>query len=93
MIAVAVGLTGCVMPETGTTTESAGGVETASAPAPAFQAPRGTSPAALAALPAGMSPAMLIRDGNGCYGLAIEATEPVSGIPLRGPGGAQVCDA
>ena len=39
------------------------------------------------------TPAMLIRDGNGCYGLAIEATEPVAGIPLRGADGAQVCDA
>ena len=82
------GLTGCVMPETGTETE----VQSAEA-APSFTAPRGTSQAALAALPAGMSPAMLIRDGNGCYGLAIEATEPVQGIPLRGDSGAQVCDA
>lgn len=55
--------------------------------------PRDVSPAALAALPRGMSPAFLIKDGSGCYGLALEATKPLRGVPLLNDAGQQVCDA
>jgi hypothetical protein len=53
------------------------------------------SPAALAALPPGVDPGFLIKDGNGCYGIAIEV--PQEGAPQTGPAlldatGQQVCD-
>ena len=106
IIVAAAALTGCVVPETGTvatvdntatgsvaTPTTARAVTAPVSTGPTFTAPRGTSQRALAALPRGMSPAMLIRDDAGCYGLAIEATEPVRGVPLRDGTGQQVCDA
>ncbi len=51
------------------------------------------SSAALAALPSGMDPRLLIRDRAGCYGIAVEATEPPSGIALFDANGQPVCDA
>ncbi|SPJ24058.1 hypothetical protein [Palleronia abyssalis] len=54
---------------------------------------RNVSPAALAALPRGISPEFLIKDANGCYGIALEQAEIPSGIPLRNDAGQQVCDA
>ncbi len=50
------------------------------------------SPAALAALPPGVDPAFLIKDENGCYGIALEAAEVPTGPPLRDATGQQVCD-
>ncbi|SEN86226.1 hypothetical protein SAMN04488011_10731 [Palleronia pelagia] len=50
------------------------------------------SAAALAALPQGMNPGFLIRDSNGCWGLALEASATPTGIPLRDATGQQVCD-
>lgn len=55
--------------------------------------PRDVSPAALAALPRGMSPQFLIKDAANCYGLALEAGDPVRGVPLLNDAGQQVCDA
>ena len=54
---------------------------------------RNVSPAAIAALPPGIDPSFLIRDENGCYGLAVERTEPQTGVALLGADGRQVCDA
>ena len=54
---------------------------------------RDASPAALAALPEGIDPAFLIRDENGCYGVAIEAAEVPTGPPLLDAAGNIVCDA
>ncbi len=54
---------------------------------------RNISPQALAALPSGIDPRFLIRDGNGCYGVALEVTEPPSGIALMDAAGQPVCDA
>lgn len=54
---------------------------------------RNVSPAAIAALPAGIDSSFLIRDANGCYGIAVEQTEPQTGIALLGADGQQVCDA
>lgn len=51
------------------------------------------SPAAMAALPPGIDSGFLIRDDDGCYGIALEQGESVSGIPLRADDGTQVCDA
>ncbi|RVV99300.1 hypothetical protein EKE94_00965 [Mesobaculum littorinae] len=51
------------------------------------------SPAAMAALPEGMDPTFLIRDGNGCYGIAVEASDPPRGIQLIDDAGQPVCDA
>lgn len=53
----------------------------------------GPSPAALAALPTGIDPSFLIKDGNGCYGIAVEQTEPQTGVALLDASGQQVCDA
>lgn len=53
---------------------------------------RNVSPAALAALPRGIDPGFLIKDENGCYGIALEATETPSGPPLLNAAGQQVCD-
>lgn len=50
------------------------------------------SPRALAALPEGVPPSLLIRDGNGCYGIAIEATEPQTGAPLMDENQQLICD-
>lgn len=50
------------------------------------------SPAAQAALPQGVDPAFLIRDENGCYGVALESGETVQGIALLNDQGVQVCD-
>lgn len=61
--------------------------------AQAPQMPRDVSPAALAALPRGMSPQFLIKDAANCYGVAIEASDPVRGVPLLNDAGQQVCDA
>ena len=73
-------LSACVVPEGGSD--------------PVVEDPyRDISPAARAALPQGMSPGFLIKDANGCYGVALEDSEVPSGPPLRGPGGIQVCDA
>ncbi len=58
-------------------------------------APTGLSniaPAALAALPQGIDSSFLIRDNNGCYGLAVERTEPQTGVALLDATGKQVCD-
>lgn len=54
--------------------------------------PRNVSPAALAALPNGIDPGFLIKDENGCYGVALEAAEVPTGPPLIGADGRQVCD-
>lgn len=51
------------------------------------------SPEALAALPAGVPPSLLIRDGNGCYGIAIEKTEPQTGAALMNANRQPICDA
>ena len=53
---------------------------------------RDVSPAALAALPRGIDPGFLIKDENGCYGIALEASEIPSGPPLVNVAGQQVCD-
>jgi len=53
---------------------------------------RNVSPAAIAALPPGIDSTFLIRDDNGCYGLAVEQTEPQTGVALLGADGRQVCD-
>lgn len=50
------------------------------------------SPRALAALPEGVPPSLLIRDANGCYGIAIEATEPQTGAPLLDADRQLICD-
>ncbi|SFP72236.1 hypothetical protein [Tranquillimonas alkanivorans] len=50
------------------------------------------SPAAMAALPEGVDPIFLIRDAQGCYGISVEATEPVTGVALLDAEGNQVCD-
>ena len=50
------------------------------------------SPRALAALPDGVPPSLLIRDKNGCYGIAIEATEPQTGAPLMDADQQLICD-
>ncbi len=54
---------------------------------------RNVSPEALAALPPGIDQSFLIRDSNDCYGIAVEATEPQTGVALLGADGTQVCDA
>lgn len=51
------------------------------------------SPEALAALPAGVPPSLLIRDANGCYGIAIEKTEPQIGAALLDANRQPICDA
>ncbi|TRD16687.1 hypothetical protein [Palleronia caenipelagi] len=54
------------------------------------------SPEALAALPQGVDPHFLIRDANGCYGLALEAVpeeQVLTGIALLDANGQQICDA
>ncbi|WP_226782680.1 hypothetical protein [Oceaniglobus trochenteri] len=68
----------------------AGCVETGPAVGP--QGLRDVSPAALAALPPGIDQSFLIRDSNGCYGLAVEKTEPQRGVALLDASGKQVCD-
>jgi hypothetical protein len=50
------------------------------------------SPRALAALPAGVPPSLLIRDRNGCYGVAIEKTEPQTGAALMDENRQPICD-
>ncbi|WP_424971488.1 hypothetical protein [Dinoroseobacter sp. S76] len=50
------------------------------------------SPRALAALPDGVPASLLIRDKNGCYGIAIEATEPQTGAPLMDADQQLICD-
>jgi hypothetical protein len=50
------------------------------------------SPRALAALPEGVPPSLLIRDRNGCYGIAIELTEPQVGAPLMDADQQLICD-
>jgi len=49
-------------------------------------------PAAAAVLPPGTPSSVVISDGQGCYLLAIEVTDPPSGIPLRDAAGNRVCD-
>jgi hypothetical protein len=56
------------------------------------QAPTGPSPAAIAALPPGIGPEFLVQSGNGCYFIAVEETEPQTGVPLTNASGQQVCD-
>jgi hypothetical protein len=59
------------------------------------QAPSGlrnVSAAAIAALPPGIDQSFLIRDDKGCYGIAVERTEPQTGVALLGADGRQVCD-
>ena len=51
------------------------------------------SPAALAALPDGIPPGFLLKNGDGCYMVVIEASEPLRGAPLRDDSGNIVCDA
>lgn len=51
------------------------------------------SPEALAALPAGVPPSLLIRDGNGCYGIAIEKTDPQIGAALLDANRQPICDS
>ncbi|MEM8580360.1 MAG: hypothetical protein AAGA38_11340 [Pseudomonadota bacterium] len=51
------------------------------------------SPEALAALPAGVPPSLLIRDAQGCYGIAIEKTEPQIGAALLDANRQPICDA
>jgi hypothetical protein len=75
-------LTAC---ETTTTTATEGAVVK---PEPTIG---GVSAAALAALPAGVPPSALIRGKDGCYGVVVEVTTPLVGVPLRGPDGQQVC--
>lgn len=50
------------------------------------------SPRALAALPAGVPPSLLIRDSKGCYGVAIEVTEPQTGAALLDADQQPICD-
>lgn len=54
---------------------------------------RDVSPAALAALPRGMPADFLLKNGDGCYMIVIEASEPLRGAPLRDDFGNPVCDA
>jgi len=50
-------------------------------------------PVAVAAvLPPGTPASIVIADGAGCYLIAIEVTDPPSGIPLRDAAGNRVCD-
>lgn len=51
------------------------------------------SPQALAALPEGVPPSLLIRDANGCYGIAIEKTEPQIGAALLDENRQPICDS
>ncbi|SFG22937.1 hypothetical protein SAMN04488020_101577 [Palleronia marisminoris] len=76
---------GCVMDPVG--------ISATDEPVQGPQMPRDVSAAALAALPRGMSPQFLIKDGADCYGLALEASDPVRGVPLLNDAGQQVCDA
>lgn len=50
------------------------------------------SPRALAALPAGVPPSLLIRDSDGCYGIAIEKTQPQTGAALLDANRQPICD-
>ena len=70
-------LTGCVMP----VFDNVGGAR------------RDVSPAALAALPAGIPPEFLLKNGDGCYMIVLEASEPLRGVALRDDLGTPVCDA
>lgn len=54
---------------------------------------RDISPAALAALPAGVPPDFLLKTGDDCYMIVLEAAEPLRGVPLRDDMGMPVCDA
>lgn len=76
-MAACVALAGCVMPGSG----DGDGPR------------RDVSPAALAALPEGMPPDFLLKNGDGCYMIVLEATEPLRGAPLRDDLGVPVCDA
>ncbi|WP_108482147.1 hypothetical protein [Oceaniglobus ichthyenteri] len=78
ILAFAVGVSACELTEPGTAAPT--GL-------------RNVSPAAIAALPPGINESFLIRDDNGCYGLAVEKTEPQTGVALLGADGKQVCDA
>lgn len=50
------------------------------------------SPEALAALPEGVPPSLLIRDAQGCYGIAIEKTDPQTGAALLDANRQPICD-
>ena len=87
-LAAVVGLAGCVVEPAALSITD----EPAPAPSPAPEVPRDISPAALSALPAGMSPQFLVKDASDCYGLVLEASEPLRGVPLLNDAGQQVCD-
>ncbi|TNC52496.1 hypothetical protein FHG66_02890 [Rubellimicrobium rubrum] len=55
-------------------------------------APEPLPPQVLAALPAGVPPSVAVRNGDGCYLLSIEVTDPPSGFPLTDAAGNQICD-
>jgi hypothetical protein len=55
-------------------------------------APEPLPPQVLAALPVGVPPSVAVRNGDGCYLLSIEVTDPPSGFPLTDAAGNQICD-
>ncbi|WP_375261635.1 hypothetical protein [Palleronia sp.] len=83
-LAAVAGLAGCVV--------EPGALAGTDEPDRTSNVPRDVSPAALAALPRGISPEFLIKDASGCYGVALEASEPLRGVPLLNDAGLQVCD-
>lgn len=54
---------------------------------------RDLSPAAVAALPDGVSSDFLLKNGDGCYLVVLEAADPPRGVLLRDDLGVPVCDA
>ena len=55
-------------------------------------APEPLPPQVLAALPAGVPPTVAVRNGDGCYLLSVEVTDPPSGYPLTDAAGNPICD-
>ncbi|WP_176559240.1 hypothetical protein [Rubellimicrobium roseum] len=55
-------------------------------------APEPLPPEVLAALPAGVPPSVVLRNGDGCYLVSVEVTDPPSGYPLTDANGTRICD-
>lgn len=49
-------------------------------------------PEVIAALPPGAPPSVVIQNGDGCYLMSIEVTDPPSGFPLVDDNGNPVCE-
>ncbi|WP_210528955.1 hypothetical protein [Rubellimicrobium arenae] len=56
------------------------------------EAPPPLPPQVVAALPPGVPQSVVVRNGDGCYLLSVEVTDPPSGYPLRDAAGNPVCD-